>query len=331
MPIGYKMADLKFQKKKTGLFLKILYSLADIILFRSIRRSTGLSNARICYSNGAILSPDALKFYHALNLPLKSLYGTTEGGALTCARNDDIRLETVGPVHKGIEVKITENGEIIYRQPGTFIGYYKDPEKTAQVLKDGWFYSGDIGFIGEDGHIVFTDRLNDIVKLANGNKLAPQFIESRLRSSPYIKDAWVVAGKGMPYASVIIIINYNNVGRWAGQRRVAYSTFAELSQKPEVYRLVEQEIDRINSTLPPGSRVKKYVNLHKEFDPDEGELTRNRKLRKTFLEERYCELVNAIYSDQPETQIEAQIRYQDGRIGLKKTILMIKSVERDAL
>ncbi len=331
MPVGYKMADLKFQKKKPSLFWKILYSLADIALFRPIRSSLGLSNARICYTIGAMLSPDAFRFYHALNLPLKSLYGTTEGGALTGARNDDIRLETVGPVHKGAEVRITDNGELIYRQPGIFVGYYKDPDKTAEVLKDGWFYSGDSGFIREDGHIVFVDRVKDLVELASGDKLAPQFIESRLKFSPYIKEAWVLAGPDRAYASAIIIINYDNVSRWAGQRRVAYTTFAELSQKPEVYGLVKQDIDRINSTLPLGSRVRKYVNLHKEFDPDEGELTRTRKLRRTFLEERYRELIDAIYGDKTEVPIEARVRYRDGRMGTIKTTLSIKSVEGAAL
>jgi long-chain acyl-CoA synthetase len=327
MPIGYKMADLKLQKKEPSLFRKILYSLADITLFKRIRGSLGLSNARICYSTGAILSPDAFRFYHALNLPLKSLYGSTEGGALTGAKNDDIHFETVGPVHKGAEVRIADHGELICRQPGIFVGYYKDPDKTAEVLKDGWFYSGDIGFIREDGHIVFVDRVKDLVELACGDKLAPQFIESRLRFSPYIKDAWVLAGPDRAYASAILIINYDNVGRWAGQRRVAYTTFTDLSQKSEVYGLVKQDIDRINSTLPPGSRVKKYVNLHKEFDPDEGELTRTRKLRRTFLEERYRELIDAIYGDKTEVPIEARVRYRDGRMGAIKTTLIIKSVE----
>jgi long-chain acyl-CoA synthetase len=331
MPIGYKMADLKYGKQKPSFFLKTLYALADLSLFRPLRSSLGLSNARICYTTGAILSPDAFRFYHALNLPLKSVYVTTEGGALTGARNDDIGLETVGPVHDGAEVRITEKGEIVCRQPGIFVGYYKDPDKTGEVLKDGWFYTGDNGFVRKDGHIVFVDRVKDLIKLTSGDNLAPQLIESRLRFSPYIKDAWVVAGKERTYASVIIIINYNTVGRWAGQRRVGYSTYAELSQKPEVYDLVKQFIDRINDTLPSGSRVKKYVNLHKELDPDEGELTRTRKLRRTFLEERYRELIDAIYADRTEVPMEARVRYRDGRMGTMKTTLSIKSVERDTL
>jgi len=331
MPIGYKMADLKYRKQEPSLLWKILYSLADIALFKPIRDSLGLSNARICYTTGAMLSPDAFRFYHALNLPLKSLYGTTEGGALTGVKNDDISLETVGPAHKGTEVRISDNGELIYRQPGIFVGYYKDPDKTTEVLKDGWFYSGDSGFIREDGHIVFVDRLKDLVELASGDKLAPQFIESRLKFSPYIMDAWVVAGPDRDYTSAIIIINYDNVRRWAGQRRVAYTTFTDLSQNPEVYRLVKQDIDRINQDLPPGARVKKYVNLHKEFDPDEAELTRNRKLRRTFLEERYREIIDAIYSDRNEVPIEAQVGYRDGQMGTKKTTLSIKSFEGAAL
>jgi len=331
MPIGYKMADLKYRKQKPNFSLRMFYALADLSLFRPLRASLGLSNARICYTTGAMLSPDAFRFYHALNLPLKSVYGTTEGGVLTGAKNNDISLETVGPAHNGTEVRITDKGEIIYRQPGIFLGYYKDLGETAEVLKDGWFHSGDCGFIREDGHIVFVDRAKDLIALDSGDRLAPQLIESRLRFSPYIKDAWVVGGKQRPYASVIVIINYDTVGRWAGQRRVAYSTLAELSQKSEVHELVKQSIERINTTLPPGSKVRKYVNLHKEFDPDEGELTRNRKLRRAFLEERYRELIDAIYAGKTDVPIEARVRYRDGLMRTARTILNIKSVEGASL
>jgi len=329
MPIGHKMAELRYRKQKPTLRLKMLYLFSDLSLFRPLRNSLGLSNARICYTTGAVLSPDAFRFYHALNLPLKSLYGTTEGGALTGAKNEDISLETVGPPHKGTEVKVTEKGELIYRQPGTFIGYCKDPDKTVEVVKGGWFYSGDRGFVREDGHVVFVDRLQDLVELDNGDTLAPQNIESQLRFSPYIKDAWVLAGPQGAYVSAIIVINYNPVSRWAGQRRVAYTTFAELSQKPEVYELVKQDIDRVNQTLPTGFRVRKYVNLHKEFDPDEGELTRTRNLRRAFLEERYAKLVDAIYSEKTVVPIEAEVTYGDGQTGTIMTTLSIKSVDGD--
>ena len=327
MPIGYKVADLRFQKKTPNLLRKMLYALGHIVLFSHLKDSLGLSKARICYATGAILSPDALRFYHALNLPLKSLYGTTEGGALTGAPNDDIRLETVGPAHEGTEVRITENGELVYRQPGVFVGYYKDPAKTAEVLRDGWFYSGDSGLITEDGHIVFLDRMSDLTELPSGDKLAPQLVESRLRFSPYIRDAWVVASPQGGYTAAIIIIDYDRVGRWAGQRKLHFTTFAELCQKPEVYELMKSDIDRINEALPPNARVKKYVSLHKEFDPDEAELTRTRKLRRAFLEERYRELVSAIYDNKTEVPIEAEVRYRDGRTGKITTTIRIQSVE----
>ena len=185
--------------------------------------------------------------------------------------------------------------------------------------------------MNEEGRVVFLERLGDLVEMACGDKLVPQSIESRLRFSPYIRDAWVFAGPRRDYASAIIVIHYANVGRWAGQRRVAYNTFAELSQKPEVYALVAQEIDRINSTLPRGSRVKKYVNLHKEFDPEEGEVTRTRKLRRAFLEGRYRELIDAIYADQTEVPIEVQVKHQDGRIESTRATLNIRSLKGAAL
>ena len=327
MPIGEKMAELNYRKQKARVFLKMLYYFADIILFMSINRNLGLPNARICYTTGSILSPDAFRFYHALNLPLKSLYGSTEGGALTGAANDDISLETVGPAHEGTEVEISADGELIYRQPGVFVGYHKDPEKTDAVLKDGWFHSGDSAFIREDGHIVFIDRIQDLIKLDIGETLAPQNIESRLRFSPYIKDAWVLAGPEGAQVSAIIIIDYDTVSRWAGQRRVAYTSFAELSQAPEVYELVRQDIDRVNQTLDSGFRVKKYVNLHKEFDTDEAELTRTRTLRKTFLEARYRELIDAVYADKAEASIETQVGDRDGRTGTVNMTIRIESVE----
>jgi long-chain acyl-CoA synthetase len=327
MPIGEKMAESKYRRQEPGLPLKILYSVADILLFRSIKHSLGLSNARICYSTGAILSPDAFRFYHALNLPLKSLYGSTEGGLLTGAKNDDIRPETVGPVHRGGEVRIDSNGELIYRQSGLCLGYYKDLEKTSAELKDGWFHSGDSVSIQEDGHVVFIERVRDLVKLESGDNLAPQNMESRLRFSPYIKDAWVLAGPEGAFVSAIIIINHDIVSRWAGQNKVAFTSFAELSQAPEVYELVRQDIKRVNHTLPVGSRVRKFVNLPWEFDPDEGELTRTKKLRRASLEERYRKLIDAIYSGKTSVPIEAEAGYREGRMATIKTTMNIESVE----
>jgi long-chain acyl-CoA synthetase len=327
MPIGYKAADSKYHKEKSKLLQKIIYFLADAALFKHIRNSLGLTNARICYSNGAVLSPDAMKFFHALNLPLISLYGSTEGGALTGTSHDNIDLETVGLPYPGTELKITELGEIVYRQPGMFIEYYNDPDKTKEVVEEGWFHSGDCGFMNKDGYLVIDDRLKDLIKLSNGEKIAPQMVESRLRFSPYITDAWVLSKEGRGYASAVIVINYDNVSRWAGQMRVQFNTFIELSQRPEVYDLIRLDIDRINKDLRPEARIKKYVNLHKAFDPDDGELTRNRKLRKIFLAAHYRDLIDAIYKDQTEARIATQVKHRDGRIESNTVTIQIKSVE----
>jgi long-chain acyl-CoA synthetase len=327
MPVGDRMAEVSYKKQKPGLLQRMIYWMADATVFKPIKHSLGLQKARICYTTGAILSPDAFRFYHALQLPLKNLYGSTEGGPLSGAKNDDIRVDTVGPAYKGTEVSITDAGEIIYKQAGTFVGYYKDPEKTLEVLKDGWFHTGDRGLIREDGHIVFIDRVRDLVRLANGDTLGPQEIESRLRFSPFIKDAWISAGPERLYASALIVIDYNTVGNWAGEKRVPYSTFTELSQRPEVYQLIKQHIDRVNPTLSPGCRVRKYVLLHREFDPDEGELTRNRRLKRIFLEERYGELIQAVYDDRAEVPVDVRVGRSDSGKGAIKTTLRIQSVE----
>ncbi|MCU0595651.1 MAG: AMP-binding protein [Desulfobacterota bacterium] len=321
MPVGNQMAEARYKKQKPGLFKRVSYALAGPLLFHPIKQSLGLQNARVCYTSGTMLSEDAFEFYHALNLPLKNLYGSTEGGALSGAKNDDIRVGTVGPAHEGTEVRITDEGEIVYRQPGTFVGYYKDPSKTSGALKDGWFHTGDSGFIDDRGHLVLLGRKRSLVPLANGEILGPQSIESRLRFSPYIKDAWVLAGPEGLYASAVIVINFNNVGKWAGERRVPFSTFSELAQRPEIYELVKQDIRRVNSGLSPGSGVKKYVVLHREFDPDEGELTRNRRLRRAILEKRYSELIEAIYRNRTEVGLS------DAGTGAIKTTLRIEPVE----
>ncbi len=329
MPIGYRRADARLSNERFGLPWRMLYALANVILFRPLKDVLGLSNARICYATDTMLSPDAFRFYHALNLPLKSLYGSAEGGAIAGPKTGDIHVETVGLVHEGVEVRIANNGELLCRHPGTFVGYYKDPDGTAAVLVGGWCSTGDAGLVVESGHLVLVDRLDDIVELTSGARLAPQSVESRLRFSPYIRDAWVLAGPDGSYVSAIIVIDYERVGRWAGQRKISYATFTELSQRPEVYELVRTDIERVNRDLPPGARIKKYVNLHKELDPDEGELTRTRKLRRAFMEERYHDLVRAIYNDQTEVPVEAEVRYRDGRMRVIQTTIGIESIEED--
>lgn len=326
MPVGYRLADARLNGRPENFLDKLLYPLADLLVLRPLRDNLGLPNARVCYAIASPLSPEAVRFYHALNVPLKNQYGLTEGGTVSCSRNDDIKLDTVGSIPRGAEVRIVASGELLCRQPGVFQGYYRDPDNTAAALKNGWFYSGDSARINEEGHVVFLDRLRDIVELTCGDKLAPQLIESQLKFSPYIRDAWVVAGPDYAYVSAVIIIDFDNVGRWADHNRIKYATFSDLSQKPEVYELIRQEIERTNQSLAKGCRIVKYTNLHKEFDPDEFEMTRNRKLKKRFIEERYRDLISAIYLDKSVAAIEAQIKYRDGRTGTINTVINIKSV-----
>jgi long-chain acyl-CoA synthetase len=327
MPLGHKFAGARLKKRELNWFEKIQQACVDYLMFRPIRDSLGLPNARICCTAGSTLCADAHRFYHALNVPLKSLYGSTEGGALTGAKNDDIRPDTVGTLNRGTEVRIMNNGEIATRQPGIFLGYYNEPSRTSEVLRNGWFYTGDAGRMDEDGHLVFIDRLADIITLAAGEKVSPQDLESQLKFSPYIRDAWIVAGPQGAYVSVIVIIDLDNVGTWADKKGVTYTTFNDLAQKPEVYGLISQEIARANNSFSPASRIKKFVNLHKEFDPDESELTRTRKLKRSLVAERYGHLIKSIYEDKTSIPIDSQVTYQDGRTASIKTAVNIKTVE----
>jgi long-chain acyl-CoA synthetase len=208
-----------------------------------------------------------------------------------------------------------------------FLHYHNAPEQTRQVLRDGWFYSGDNGSLTEDRQIVFIDRKQDIMQLPGGEILAPQFIESRLKFSPYIKDAWVISEPDNPVIGAIIIINYANIGRWAGRNKIAYTTFSDLSQKREVYELIKQDIIRINQDISPGCRITRYANLHKEFDADEGELTKDRKMRRPFLKERYMDLTKAVLQGQSLAEITLQMQYRDGRTGVVKITVAIEDLK----
>ena len=214
------------------------------------------------------------------------------------------------------------------RHPGVFVGYQNDPTMTARVMNDGWIRTGDQGHLGADGELVFIDRIEDLITLPCGDVLAPQDLECRLKHSPYIKDAWVHSGQNCDFVTAVIIVDADNTGRWADKNKITHTTFGDLSQKPEIYRLIEEEIALVNRGLPETRRIEKYVNLHKEFDPDESELTRNRKLRRSVLRRRYPDLVEALSGDQTSVEVEAEITYQDGRTGKLKTALQITTVGR---
>ncbi|RLG21000.1 long-chain fatty acid--CoA ligase [Candidatus Micrarchaeota archaeon] len=326
MKIGYHVADLKFAKKPIPWYWKALQYFAYLICHKKLKDHLGLSRIRHAYTGGAAMGPDHFRFFHAIGVNLKQIYGQTEiAGISVLHRDDDIKFDTVGKPIPETEVRITEEGEIISRSPSVFKGYYKNPEATAKTLRDGWLHSGDTGFIDADGHLVVFDRTKDIMVLSDGSKSSPQFLEARLKFSPYIKDAWVIGDK-MPYVTAVICIDYNTVGKWAEDRGIAYTSYPELSQKPEVYELVKKAIVEVNKTLPPAAKIKRFVNLYKEFDPDDDELTRTRKLRRAFVAQRYKEIVDGLYSGVEMIHIDTTITYEDGRISHIKTDLRVQDV-----
>lgn len=325
MPIGFKVAELSLAGKKPNLFLRFVYWIANLMLLKPIRDYLGLAKTRFPVTAGSVLGVDTFKFFHGLGIKLREVFVSTEGGMISGHKEDDIRPGMLGPALPGVELKIAGDGEILVRSPYVFSGYYKQADLYKDVVdEDGWWHSGDVGYIDDETeHVVYLDRKEALVALPSGVKYVPQYVESQLRFSPYIKDAIVIGGKGKDYVTAIVDIDFSNVGRWAERNRVPYTTFTGLSQKPEVGELVRGDIDRVNEHLPPETRVMKYVCLHKEFDPDEGDLTRTRKLRRHAMEEHYKELVDAMYSDSEEFLMEAPITYEDGRTGVVKAALKI--------
>ena len=327
LPAGYRIAGFRAARKKPNLLWRFLYFLAHWAVFRDLKDKVGLLKVRVAYTSAAPISPDIIRFFQAIGVNIKQLYGGSEQGLVTLHRDDDVRPETSGPEIPGVSVKLTELGEIIIKGKNLFSGYYKDPETTAEKLKEGWYYSGDFGHITEDGHLIVMDRMSDVKELSSGQKFSPQYTEIRLRFSPYIKDVLIVGGGDKSYVTCIINIDIDNVGRWAEARRIPYTTFTDLSQKPEVIDLIGKEIKRTNKTLPEWAKIKKFTNLHREFDADEAELTRTRKIKRTFVEERYHELIDSLYGDSDEIAVEAPITYRDGREGTIAMAVKINSLD----
>jgi long-chain acyl-CoA synthetase len=326
--VGSALADAKFEKREPSLFLKLQGFLAKALVHRALRDHIGMARMRNAYTGGSMIGPDHFRFFHAIGVNIKQIYGQTEiAGISVVHRNDDIKLDTVGKPIPETDVKIAEDGEILSRSPAVFKGYYKNPEATEKTLRDGWLHSGDSGFIDEDGHLVFFDRTQDVMVLSDKRRFSPMFAESRLKFSPYIKDAWVI-GHEKPYVTAVICIDYGVTGRWAESKGIAYTSYPELSQEPRVLELVQKAVEQVNKGLPESARVRRFVNLFKEFDADDDELTRTRKLRRGFLEQRYKEILDALYGADNLVHIDTQITYEDGRTAKIKTDLKIVDVPR---
>lgn len=324
--IGYRVANLKFEKKPVPWYWTMFEWLANIVVQKKLKDHLGLSRVRSAYTGGAAMGPDHFRFFHAMGVNLKQIYGQTEiAGISVVHRNGDIKFDTVGIPIPETEVKITEEGEILTKSPSVFLGYYKNTEATKETLKDGWLHSGDKGFIDDDGHLVVFDRTKDVFTLKDNKPFAPQYLETRLKFSPYVKDSWVI-GDRRDYITAVICIDYSVVGKWADEKKLTYTSYPELSQKTEVYELVEKQIRRANRDLPEAAKVRKFINLYKEFDADDDELTRTRKLRRAFVEKRYQDLVDSLYSDQNVVHIDTTITYEDGRQSHIKIDLHIRKV-----
>ncbi|MBN1161130.1 MAG: AMP-binding protein [Dehalococcoidales bacterium] len=326
LPVGHKIADLKFEGKTPNLWWRTLHFFAYLALFRPLKDRLGLSKVRFAVTGSSVLSLDTFRLIHAIGIELRQCYASTEAGLISSHGKGEIKFESVGRPALGTSVRITNEGELLVNSDCMFTGYHKDKEKTAATLIDGWCYTGDAVNLNEEGHLIFMDRLEHMGMLKSGAKYAPQYIEGRLRFSPYIKDAMVIGGKDKNYVSAIVNIDFTMVGKWAERNRIPYTTFVDLSQKNEVADLVMQDLERVNSYLPDQSRVQKFVLLHKEFDPDEAELTRTRKLRRDFMEERYKDLISAMYGAQDSVDVQAPVTYRDGRKGVVKTSIKVRSI-----
>jgi long-chain acyl-CoA synthetase len=329
MDVGYRVADLKFAKKPVPGWLRLLGWGAYLAAHKKLRDHLGLSRIRHTYTGGAAMGPDHFRFFHALGVNLKQIYGQTEiAGISVLHRDGDIKFDTVGRSIPGTEVKVTPDGEIISKSPSVFLGYYKMPEETAKALRDGWLYSGDMGFIDRDGHLVVFDRSKDVMVLSDQTKFSPQYLETRLKFSPYIKDVWII-GDRRPFVSAVVCIDYTVVGKWAEDRNIPYTSYPELSQKPEIYDLVLREIVKMNQGLPDVAKVRRFVNLYKEFDADDEELTRTRKIRRAFVEQRYQDIVDALYDQKGTVHMDTTITYEDGREVKIKADMRVADVGRE--
>src|SRR5262249_12783132 len=280
---------------------------------------------------GAALGPEVVQFYRALGINYKQIYGRTECGALATYQADaDVRPDTVGKPLPGVEVRIAATGEVLLKSPSVFVGYYKNPTATQAALEEGWLHTGDAGFIDQDGYLVIIDRAQDISTLAGGTVFAPQYLENRLKFSPFITEA-VAIGQERPYVTALLNIDLDTVGNWAERQGIGYTSYMDLAQKPQVYELVHGEVARVNRALASdpqtkGLCVQKFLILHKELDPDDAEITRTRKVRRRVIADKYADLIQALYMETDHVRVTTTITYEDGRQASLESSLRIQDM-----
>ena len=305
---------MKSDGKPIPFATELAYRIGDFIVYAPVRDQMGLGNARWALTGGAPLGADTFRFFRSFGINLKQIYGSTELSALACTQSDaDADPNTVGQPVPGFEVRIDEAGEVQVRGPGVFVGYYKQDDATsAAMTPDGWLKTGDAGLIGPDGQLAIIDRAKDVGKLSDGSPFAPQFTENKLKFSPFIREA-VAFGDGRPFVTAMIAIDLSTTGAWAERRRLPYSSFMDLSRKPEVAALIMEEIAKINTTLPEPNRIRRFLLLNKELEADDAEITRTRKVRRGFVAEKYASVIEAFYSGAKNVEVTMDITFEDGR------------------
>ncbi len=295
--IGKKYAQLKTSRQPISTWLRLAYAFAYLVTFRKLKERLGFDRVRLAFSGAAPISPDIIRFFQAIGIPLREGYGMTEGTGVTCANQGDrVKIGTVGQPLPGVEVKIAEDGEICFRGGNVFKGYFKNPEATAEVLRDGWMHSGDVGEFDEEGFLKITDRKKDLIITAGGKNIAPQNIENQLKFSPYINDA-IVIGDRRKYLTAIIVIDEDNVVKYAQDNKIQYTTYASLTQHPEIKKLIQKEVDAVNKTLANVETIKKFTILPKKLFVEDGEVTPTMKVKRKYINEAFKDLIEAMYKD----------------------------------
>jgi long-chain acyl-CoA synthetase len=331
--IGRKVNVARLDGKPVPVTARMAFPLAEALVLKPLRDKLGLTRLKVALSGGSTMAPDVFRLFHAIGVPLRNLYGSTEIGIMTIHQGERYDLETVGhwleahPETPPLEWKVSPNGELLVRGGAFFQGYFGKPDKTAERIDDGWYRTGDAVSVTPSGELVFLERIEDLAKLSSGQSYPPQFIETRLRFSPFIKDIMTLGDASRDYIGALINIDMGVVSRWAEERRLAYSTFTDLSQMAAVADLIRQEIVRINKFLPDHAQIRRFANFPKELDPDEGELTRTRKLRREFLLQRYAELIDGLYAGDERVALTIPVTYQDGRRGTMAASVLIYSVD----
>ena len=322
---------LRAEGKPLPAGLRLALKLGEFFVYRPVRDQLGLARARWAYTGGAPLGPDTFRFFRAFGVNLKQIYGSTEVTGLVSLQPDaEANPTTAGRPCPGIDVKIGERGEVLVKSAGIFKGYFKNDEATREVMDpEGWFRTGDAGFMDPRGHLVIIDRAKDVGALADGTAFAPQFIENKLKFSPYIREA-VAFGHDRPFVTAMVAIDPNTVGSWAERRGVAYTSYMDLSQKPEIRGLVRDEIRRGNETLPDAQKVRRFLLLTKDLEADDAEMTRTRKVRRRHVAEKYAPVVEAFYTGKATVELTTVITYEDGRQGTLRSTVHIEDVEEVA-